>query len=106
MAAKATPVVSAGSSAVLLAAALNSRKGVTTTDRIAEVVSDATGSFVRGSTEILSRSFGGVGNVWAAGSAAGQMDGVAYADKMLQRCAARHGWTNEEAASILAAANA
>lgn len=103
MARATTPTTA--SSAVLLAAALSKKNG-SATDRVAEIVADGAGSVVRGLTEVASRSFGGIGDVWDAGVAAGELDGVKYAQNLLERAASRNGWTPDEAAAILNARRA
>ena len=103
-AATATPVVPASSSDILLLA-LMSRKNGSTADRISDIVCNTTGSVVRGTTEVLSRSFGGIGNVWDAGVVVGEVDGACYARDMLKRAAIRNGLTTEAMAALIAASS-
>lgn len=101
--ASATPAVPTTSNDMLLVA-LMARKS-NTTSRLSELVSDSAGSVVRGTTEVLSRSFGGVGHVWDAGLVTGEVDGACYARDMLARAAKRNGLSTEQMAALIAASS-
>jgi hypothetical protein len=96
-----TATVAPASNDAILAALLNRTASPSSMSRLADIAVDTLSSLSLGVTEVVGRSIGGVGDVWADTDAVSKVDTLFYRKRMLESCARRNGISVEAMAALI-----